>query len=135
MRQIKRTIAVLTATIIAMTLAPVPAAQAAQPSIVVEAATISYYSQDELFVNGYATCSQPIGQAQIEVSALQLGNGPVGFGFTTFDCSSPYRSWGVYISSGSIYTPWLSGYLVAGNVKLILNGVVEAISCPCITAW
>lgn len=134
MPHIKRAAAVLMAGILATIALPATPAPAAQPEIIVEAATL--LSSEELFLNGYATCSEPSGQAQIEVLALQLsgGNLPSGSGSTTIDCDSPFGSWGVSILTNSS-NPWHSGHLVLGNVQLVRGGMTEAMTCPCVTAW
>jgi hypothetical protein len=134
MQQIWRAIAVLVAGLLVTIIGLAAPTQAAQPDIIVEAATL--LSPVELFVNGYATCSEPTGQAQIEVLALQFsgGNLPSGSGVTTINCDSAFGSWGVTITT-SVFNPWHSGHLVLGNAQLIRSGVTEAMSCICVTAW
>lgn len=138
MRRIKRTVAGVVAGLLGLVVGPAIAAQPAQaatPSIVVEAATIMPYAQSDLFINGYATCSEPTGQAQITVFAIQLnGNYPSGEATTTIDCNSQYGAWGVTVSTGHYLIGWHSGYLVFGNAQLIRNGVSEAMSCICVAA-
>lgn len=134
MQQVRRVVAVLAAGILAVIIVPAAPARAAEPNIIVEAATLM--SPAELFINGYATCSEPTGQAQIEVLAVQFSGGslPNGSGSTTIACDSQYGSWGVTITT-NIYNPWNSGHLVFGSAQLIRGGVSEAMSCICVTAW
>jgi hypothetical protein len=134
MQQIRRAVAVLMAAILAMIVVPAASAHAAEPDIVVEAATL--LSPAELFINGYATCSESTGQAQIEVLAIQFsgGNLPSGSGSTIINCDSTLGSWGVTITT-NIFNPWNSGHLVLGNAQLNRGGITEAMSCVCVTAW
>lgn len=133
MRQVGRAIATI---VMALTAIIVPAApaHAAEPVITIEAASIMW-PPIEMIVNGYATCSQPTGQAQIDVFAIQFsGSFPSGEGSTTITCGSGSVSWAVTITSNSL-NPWVSGALLLGSSTLIRNGATEASSCNCVTAW
>ncbi len=133
MRQIGRAVAAMAMALTA-TLTPAAPGWAAEPVIIVEAASIMWPPSD-MIVNGYATCAQPTGQAQIDVFAIQFSGGfPSSQGSTTITCGSGPVAWAVTVSTHSL-NPWVSGALLLGSSTLIKNGTTEASSCNCVTAW
>jgi hypothetical protein len=88
-----------------------------------------------MIVNGYSTCSQPTGQARIDVTVFQFSGGfPTAQGSTTINCGTGLGSWAVTLTTHSL-NPWLSGTLVFGSATLTRDGVEEASTCTCVVAW
>ncbi len=114
--------------------APAAPVWAAQPSITVEAATIDW-PPVTMYINGYATCSQPTGQAEISVWAVQFSGGfPSDDGATTITCGAGPVPWVVTVTTNQ-FNPWQSGQIVYGSANLVRAGTSEASACPCVTAW
>ncbi len=132
MRQIGRAIVTVAVALTAI-IVPAAPALAAEPVVTVEAASIMS-PPSEMIVNGYATCSQPTGPAQIDVLAMQFSGGfPSGQGSTTITCGPGPVAWAVTVTTNTL-GPWLSGQLVFGSATLITNETPETYSCICVVA-